>query len=178
MTETDRKLDPAGVGFVVLCPLRNLGGFRTTVRTIHGSFPGQQIVGVVGADASDEEVAEFSREVPVVRAGTTVTSLVNAGAAQIKGDWICFLEAGTLARPAMFRQHRRFGPKDILFRVAGRRFHFADAPLEGLTVSREAFERIGPMADREDSLEIVKTFWALDAIEHGCRFVGLVGVRL
>lgn len=178
MTQTDHKLDPTRVGFVVLCPLRNLGGFRTTVRTIQGSFPGQPLAGVLGADATDEEMGDFRVGVEAVRAGPTVTSLVNAGARAVQSEWLCFLEAGTLARPAMFRQHRRFGPRDIMYRVAGRRFHFSDTSFDGLTVHRDTFLDIGPLDEHPDSLEHIKTFWALDAVAKGCRFVGLVGVRL
>lgn len=178
MSKSDR-LEPSEVGFVILCPHRNLGGFRTTARSVAGSFPGQPLVGVLGADATDGEVQEFGRDAPTVRAGRTVTSLMNAGVGGLpKAEWVCFLDAGTVARPGMFRQHRRFGPKDIMYRVVGRRHDFTDAGIDGMVVNRGTFLDVGPLSEGEDSMELVKLFWGLDAVERGCRLVGIVGTRL
>jgi hypothetical protein len=55
---------------------------------------------------------------------------------------------------------------------------FDQASINGLLLSRRAFQEIGHLAEHEEDISLVKLFWGLDAVDRGYHFHALVGARM
>lgn len=168
------------VGFVILCPERNWGGLKVSALTARDAFPAADVVCCVPADTTDAEVEEFSTVARVLRGGCSITGLINRGVADVNGEWAFVFMAGNPVREAVLRKYERFvrSDRDIVYPVVNRRWEFPTASINGLLLNRRTVERVGPFAEKEDDISLVKLFWALDAIENGCQFRALVGAHL
>jgi hypothetical protein len=168
------------VGFVILCPERNWGGLKVSALTARDTFPTADVVCCVPADTTDAEVEEFSTVSRVTRGGQSITALINRGVAEVAGEWAFVFMAGNPVRESVLRKYERFvrSDRDIVYPVVNRQWEFPTASINGLLLNRRTARAVGPFAEKEDDLRLVKLFWALDAIENGCQFRALVGAHL
>lgn len=168
------------LAFAILCPARNLGGLRTTVRTLTGIYPEHQRVCILPEEATDKELAEFNQTCPSFRGGKTVQSLANLGFQVCQSEWVMTLMAGNVARPGTIRLYKRFGRHntDILYAVIQKKWLFEETGFIGFMAHRETFLELGGFAEIEENLGIAKLSWCLDAVEAGCSLKGLLGVAM
>lgn len=172
------KLKPLDIAFIVLSHDGDSGKVRSTVRSIkrNYNFP---VTVVMSDEAHSEEVARAEALCEVVRGGKTITSLMNAGMDNCKNQWGLMAMSGSHIPRNFDNKFSIFveSDYDILFPVMDRRCNFVDATLNGLMISKVSWDKIGPMASK-NNLEICKLFWALGAIEAGCRFKAVVGAKI
>ncbi len=168
------------LGFIILCPQRNHGGLRCTAQSIQSLFPDSHALSVVGEDAHDSELKEFNREVRTVRAGKTITSLMNKGLSESRSKWNFMIMAGTRMKHGVMKKFMYFAKDErcILYPVVDRKWAFDEASINGIMLHKAAFEDIGPFAEKENDIDLVKLFWAMEAIEKGYCFRAIVGGRL
>jgi hypothetical protein len=74
--------------------------------------------------------------------------------------------------------------KDILFPVIDRKTNFIDGSMNGIIIRKSTFLKVGNFQTQTmqkktaNEIELIKTFWALDAIENGCTFKAIVGMKI
>lgn len=169
------------LGFVILSPSMNYGGLRTTINTIKANFPEAPYIVSIAENMDKKDQEEVKKMAPTVVAKSSVTALINKGIKQSKKDWICIVMSGSFVRYEILKKYRTFikSDTDIGYPVANlKSWRFEESSLNGLFLNRKTFNKVGPFAENEHSLEICRLFWALDAIEKGCQFKGLVGVKI
>lgn len=175
-------------GFVVLSPDHNVGRLRTTINSIKSRHIQRSVICITGSDATEEDIIEMNELCPTFKAGNTITSLINMGMKKGCAEWNVFITEGTYV-PLMI-EHKLFryatSKKDILYPILANYDHsmrpvkifseFHECTLNGLTIHAEAFNEVGDFSN--NPLDISKLFWAINAIEKGCRFKGVLGVKL
>lgn len=169
------------VTFLILCPELNVGGLRSTVNSIKSSFPEIPYICMVGENADSEDVREFTAICPVVKAGNTITSLINAGVKKSKTKWTFVIMAGCLARYSMFKKYNTFlkNEKDVLYSVVDKNaWLFHDATINGMLLSKTMLKEVGDFPDIEHSILDSKTWWGASAIQKGYKLKGIVGTKL
>jgi hypothetical protein len=132
---------------------------------------------VVGNDVSKKEITEFNSLIKTYTAGTTITSLINKGLTESNSDWNFIFMAGSRIYYHLLTKFSYFA-KDkthILYPVVNRKWAFDESSLNGLLIHKETFNDVGPFAEKEENIEIVKLFWAMDALEKGYKFRAIVG---
>ena len=67
--------------------------------------------------------------------------------------------------------------KDILFPISDGKTNFVDGTLNGVFINKKTWKEVGEMSD-EGSLEEIKLFWALDAIDKGVKFKAIAGSKI
>ena len=67
--------------------------------------------------------------------------------------------------------------KDILYPVAEHKYNFIDATLNGLFINKKTFREIGDF-EENGALDIVKTVWGGEAVQHGCKFKAIIGSKM
>lgn len=164
--------------FVIVCHDSNVSGVKNTASSIRGAYP-YSVSCVVPQDTHPDDVEMVKKTCPVSVGGTTITSLLNAGICNGGPEWNFIIMSGSWVRPGLDTKFSYFieNEKDILFPIVDRQINFVDATLNGILVHRKTFEEIGKFADNSP-LEICKLFWAMDAIEKGCRFKAIVGTQV
>lgn len=173
-------------GFVILCPERNLGGLKNTVKSLKQAYPGSPYLCVVGNDATKAEIAEFNLVCDTFKGKDTITSLINLGIKKSKIDWNVLIFAGSWLRPSLHRKFDLFvkSEKDILFPVVDRKTNFVDGSMNGIMLHKKTFQEVGEFATApmqkagSNDLELIKLFWTLDAIEKGCTFKAIMGMKV
>jgi len=165
-------------GFVILCPERNFGGLKSTVRSIQLNFPDKPYLCVVGKDASAKELEEFGGVCRTVQAGTTFSSLLNTGLKENRADWSLFFMAGWPVRNGLMDRYRDFcgSRKHVLFPVIDRKWVFHEASIHGLLMHRDGLAEVGEFSDEHEDFELVKLIWASNALDRGYQFRAVVGV--
>lgn len=174
------------LGFVILCPERNIGGLKNTVTSIHNTFGDTPIVCVVGNDAHASELAEMNEVCPTIMGSDTITSLINVGLEATKAGWNMVLFAGSFVRAGIYRKFDLFATdeKDILFPVVDNKTDFVEGSMNGIILHKKTFDLVGnfttsPMQKSGyNELEMIKLFWSLGAIENGCKFKAIVGMKV
>lgn len=166
------------VGFVILCPEKNLGGLKATVRSIRSFHGDKPHFCILGKNATPTEVAEFNIVCPTVQAGSNHSSMLNRGFKSSKTDWSIVFMAGQLARSGLFDRYEHFctSEKEVLFQVIGRKWAFHEGSIHGMMLHRKAMKEIGKLDEAEEDFEIAKLLWASRAIDLGYQFRALVGV--
>ncbi len=166
------------LGFVILCPERNFGGLKSTVRSIHGYFPDKAHLCVAGDDISKEELKEFGSTCKTIKAGSTYASLINVGVKESKPEWSLVVMAGLPLRFGSIRKYETFctSTKQILYPVIDRQWTFDVASIHGLLLHRDAIEEVGEFSEDETDFQKVKLIWATNAMEKGYSFRAIVGV--
>src|SRR6185437_13499400 len=100
--------DISQLSFVILCPTRNLGGLKSTVKSIQYHFADRPYLCVVGDDATDGEIKEFGSLCRTIKAGKTYSSLINKGVSETHTEWIMLFMAGMIARHGTLNKYIRF----------------------------------------------------------------------
>jgi len=111
--------------------------------------------------------------------GSSMTSLMNAGMVKPPAEWNVFLFAGVHVKEKLDQRYSTFmeDKRDIFFPLVWGKFNFIDAPLNGLTIHRQTFKEVGPFGI-DNSIEICKMMWFIDATDHGCKFKAVAGTRM
>jgi len=173
------------VGFIVLCPDRALGGLKNSVGAIGHQCYDRDCIAVVPQDVTAKEMKEFKGICPTYKGKDTITSLVNVGMKRLKHEWGCLFFAGSRVS-LHIEQKFKFATseKDVLYPLVENKFEFVDASFNGVTINKAFFKEVGdfPTHSMEkqgmNDFEMAKLFWALDAIEKGTTFKGIVGLRI
>lgn len=181
-----RECNTDSFGFVILCPERNMGGLKNTIGSIKQSYADKQVICVVGDDASKQELLEMNNLCQTIKGGDTITSLMNLGIKKSKADWNVLTFAGSWLRPCIYRKFDLFvkSEKDILFPVVDGKTNFYDGSMNGIILHKKTFEEVGdfntsPMQKSgQNELELIKLFWSFNAIEKGCNFKAIIGMRV
>lgn len=168
------------VGFAIVCQNRNLGGFRTTLRTIQGSFPNAPKVCVLPDDTTDVELGGFAVNCKCQRGGKTLQSMTNTGFTLCESEWVMILSAGRVIRTGFLKPYLRFceGEMDVLYAVLGRTWPFVEGGVAGLLMNREKFLSSGGLDHDEPDWVKAKTMWAASLVDSGFKIKGLVGVPM
>lgn len=173
------------VGFVILCPNCSLGGLRNTLGSINHHSYNRPSICMLPGETEAKEVKEFKEHCSVHKGESTFTSLINAGLKKIKTDWACVVIGGCRIQPLLEKKWQSFvsSDKDILFPVVDRKNNFVDGSFNGVLIHTKTFKAIGDFPDLEmrkiglNDFELAKMFWALDAMDYGCTFKAIVGMR-
>jgi hypothetical protein len=184
----DYKPKDINFGFVILSPEFNIGRIKTTFYSIKYRYPGISIICIVPSEATSAEIDEIKELCPVHKGGKTITSLINMGMKKGNKEWNFLVMESTSVQGGLHYRYSKFmeDEKDVLFpvilekdtqgKVCKLHISFIDASLNGLCIHQKTFKEVGNFGD--NPLEIEKTLWATTAMKKGCRFKGLVGVRL
>lgn len=181
-----KPIDCYDFGFLVLCPEKNLGGFSTTVRSIKHNYPYAPILGIVGNNATQQEMDEMNSHSESIKGSNTITSLINVGMKNTKAPWNVIVFAGSWIRSSLYTKFDAFvkSEKDILFPVVDWHYNFVDGSMNGIILHRDTFAEVGDFPTDNvqqyegGDLEFSKIWWALGALEKGCVFKAIVGMKI
>jgi hypothetical protein len=173
-------------GFIILNPDRHLGGLKNTVGSIKHTHKDSSILCVVGSDAHDSEVEEMNAYCTTYRAGDTIMSLLNEGMKQSTADWNAYVFAGSVVTTNFKRKVNLFicDDRDILFPVVDWQTNFVDGSMNGIVLHKQSFASAGEFASPPvptsvfGELELVKLCWAAKALENGCVFKAIIGMKI
>jgi len=176
-------------GFVILSPDHNFGLIRSTIGGLKNHYADKSITVAVSDTATKADIDEIKTICPNVHKGKkTVTSLINVGVKKGFKGWNMLLMEGSLIRKDIHRRIMYFmqGEKDILFPIVtdydyqGKpiRIHgdIVDSTLNGFTIHQKTFKEVGDFSD--NPMEISRLFWALAAVDKGCKFKGILGAKI
>ena len=174
------------IGFIVLCPDKDVRQLRNTVKSIN-YHTNREIICVTGTDVSPADIKEMKSVCSDTYKGKdTITSLMNTGMKHLKHKWGTFLFSGSMLRPMVEKRLCRFieSENDIVYPIINRKIGFVEGSIDGLTINKKTFQEVGNFPDskmkKEDlnDFEIAKLLWQSEAAEKGYIFKGIVGVRL
>lgn len=165
-------------GFVVLCPERNYGGLKATVRSIKNHFCDKSCICVTTPEANELELKEFNQICPTFIGGKTYTSLINTGIRQNQAKWTYFVMAGIHIRNNQMNHYNTFcaNEKTIMYPIIDKMWMFHESSLNGLVINKKAIEDVGYFDEVEEDFHKVRLVWAVNAIEKGYQFRALVGL--
>jgi hypothetical protein len=174
------------VGFIILCPDRNVGGLKNTLGSISHYSYNRESICVVGSDVSAKEINEMKACCQTYKGENTITSLVNVGMKKLKHDWGFIIFAGSRIQNYLERKLSIFTTKDsdILFPVVDRKCNFIEGSFNGVLINTKFFAEVGdfPCTTMKkqglNDFEFAKMLWAIEAVEKGCTFKGIVGMRI
>jgi hypothetical protein len=174
------------VGFIILCPDRRIGGLKNTLGSIRCHSYNREAICVVGDDTTDEELKSFKQICETHKGDNTITSLINTGMKKLRQEWACLLFSGSRIPSYIEWKFSSWikDEKDVLFPVVDRKHDFITGSLNGVVINRRFFEEVGnfPTVTMKkhglNDFEFAKMFWAIDAIEKGCKFKAIVGMRV
>lgn len=180
-------IDTLDLSVVILCPERNISGVKCTAYAVQRYFSeGLEMICITGNNATASEIKEMKVFCPTYKGKDTITSLINTGINKIKGKWALLMYAGSSVRPFVERKLRYFAesPKDVLYPVVGMKMNFVEGSSNGILINKETFKEVGEFPEHKmqkagvNDFELAKLFWATKAIECGCKFKGIVGLRI
>ena len=175
-------------GFVILSPDINYGRVFTTIRSIRANYGDVPIVCTVPKEATAKQIEQLKELCPTYKGKSHFTSLINVGIKNGHKEWNLVVMEGAIVPYRVIHKYSRFVEQqtDILFPIMpdydldGKPIRlnaqFYDSSLNGLFIHAETFKKIGNLTD--NPLEISRTFWAIDAINKGCRFKAILGIRI
>lgn len=174
------------VGIVILCPDRNIGGLRNTAGSVRCHTYDREFICVVPEDATASDMKEFKAVCPTHKGENTMTSLINVGMKKIKSEWAFMIFAGSRLQPTIEHRFSTLctSEKDVIFPVIDRKWQFMEASFNGVLMNKKFFAEVGdfPSVTMQkaglNDFEFAKMLWALDAIEKGCTFKAIVGMRV
>lgn len=166
--------------FVILCPDRNLGGLKATIRSAAGRYPDAPKIIVVPGSISNKELQEFKVLGDVVKGRDTYTSMINEGLGRTKTEWNFIVFAGSIVKYRFYHKYSYFleDNKDILFPIADGKYNFIDGTMNGILIHKNAIKDIGDMPEEDMPLETAKLIWASNAVTNGYRFKAIAGARI
>jgi len=171
-------------GFIVLAPEPNTG----LVKTSEYHLCNYDMKVVVPEHIDNNVYEKLSELAKVVRGGNTITSLINAGFEGAQG-WQIIVMAGVPINAKIIRKLDVFikNEKDVFFpivpdfdrrgRMARLNSNFSNCTLNGIAIHSDTFREVGPFVDDPD-IQYVRLCWACAALEIGCHFKGVVGMRM
>ena len=165
--------------FAIVCPDNSPGLVRNTANSIKCRFPELPFICVANGSATPDEMAEMRATCPAYKGGDTISSLVNVALRHAPAEWVFVVFAGSVVPQKMDEKFGFFvgSDKDILFPVVQRMTNFVDGTWNGLYLNKKNFKDVGQFMESGE-LQEVKCEWASRAIEAGCRFKGVVGIKV
>lgn len=173
-------------GFIILCPTLEKSLVKNTCDSILQTYPGAPMLCVAGGDISDNVLRELNEVCETIRGHNTITSLINFGMKSTKSMWNVIVFAGSWVRPSIYRQFDCFvkEKKDVLFQVVNGRTNFVEGSMNGIIIHKETFADVGDFPEFRIErpgfceMELLKLLWAMAAIEKGCRFKAIMGMKV
>jgi hypothetical protein len=180
------KTQELDLGFLILSPDKRPRELKNSCGSVRNHSFGRQAICIVGKDATAPEVKALKEHCEVYKGKDTITSLVNTGMSKIKNEWAFIIFSGSRIRLYLEQRLSRFvtSPDEILYPVVERKINFVDSPFDGILINKKTFKKVGNFPDakmeKEDfnDFEASKLLWANDAVEAGCVFKGIVGMKV
>lgn len=175
-------------GYTILSFDYNIGGLKSTIRSIKNHYENAEIICVVNSDVSKDQIKEMKLSCDCHKAGKTVTSLINKSFDKIKSDWnILIVEGARVSRTLQDKySYWARSDKDILFPLIvdydrdgypieiHNEFH--NCTLNGLCINKNFFKQVGKLT--ENPLEVSRQFWSIDASLAGANFKSILGIKI
>ena len=177
------------MGFAIISSQPNLGNLMCTVRSIKNNYPTAPYLCVTSRGIKVEQYTKMAEVCPISKGKSTVTSLINTAFKKSKADWTMVVMEGTPLHRNIDHKFALFieNEKDILFSITmeydkqGRpnkiRNTFDEATLNGMLIHKSTFKEVGDFTD-DESIPISKLFWQAKAVDLGCKFKGVLGMRI
>lgn len=160
------------LGFIVMGHDGDPSKISTTVKSIERSYAKAKKVVVVPEEfKKDHKGAKIG--------GNSITSLINTGMENALAEWNVMVFAGVIIKEKLDQRYSTFMESrlDIFYPLVWGNDSFIDATLNGLAIHRDTFTEIGQFSN-DNSLEICKMMWFLDASDKGCKFKAIAGCRM
>lgn len=176
------------INFVIISPEPNIGRLKGTIRSIRNNYgEGAKVACCVEKGISKDSLKEMREVCETHRGGSTVTSLMNKGMEKSADGWNMIVTEGSCIPRALVRVYGSWArsAKDVLYGVgithgrdgsAESTTSFLDCSLNGIMMRREFFLEVGKFSD--NPMGVSRCFWALDAMERGAVFKGVLGARI
>ncbi len=174
------------IGLVILAPDRNLAALKTSLASTSNHMFKRDVICVVPEETTQAELVQLGAVCAVYRSGTEVTCLINDGMSHNKHEWALFLTAGSRVCRSIERKLHVFAKQesDILFPALDAGTNFVDAPFNGVLINKRFFDKMGgfPTASMKKEglnyFEVAKLLWSITAMENGCAFKAIVGMKV
>lgn len=174
------------VGIVILCPDRNVAGLRNTLGSVKHHTYDRESICVVDDAIPTEALREFKQFCETHKGDNTITSLINTGMKKVKHDWAFLVFGGSRIQPNVEHKFSQWVKKDtdILFPVVDMKWNFVDGSFNGVLINKKFFADVGDFPSQTmqksglNDFEFAKMLWSIDAIEKGCTFKAIVGMRI
>lgn len=174
------------VGYIVLCPDRNTAALKNTVGSVRYHTNNRECIAIVPKNTTAKELKEFKDICETYKGQDTITSLVNTGLKKLKHDWGCLMFGGSRIFQFTERRITSFAhtEKDVIYPVVEGKFGFVEASFNGVVMTKKFFDEVGDFPTAAmlkaglNDFELAKMFWALDAMDKGAKFKGVVGLRI
>lgn len=174
------------VGYIVLCPEKEAAGLAASAKSIRYYSQNRDILAVVGGDATAAEVKILKEICPTHKGKATFSSLINVGMKKLKNEWGFLLFAGSRINLYLEKKLGMFAKseKDVIYPVVEKHCDFVGGSFNGVLINRKFYEEVGEFPDLTlgkdgiNDFELVKLFWAMDAIAKGATFKGIVGMKI
>lgn len=173
------------LGFVILCIDRNIGGVKNSLGSVRFHSYNRESICVVPETTSAEEMKNFKQIVETHKGENTVTSLINVGMKKCRHDWAFMFFSSSRLPPYIEKKLSTWVKKDtdVLFPVADRKCEFSEGSFNGVLINKKFFELVGDFPsiiakNSQNDFELSKMFWAVKAMDHGCTFKAIVGMRV
>lgn len=166
-------------GFVILCPDHAVKLLQSTANSIKNRYAGVPFICATDDTANAQDLKEMKQICPTYKAKGTFSSLINTGMRHAPADWNFLVCAGATIRSGLDRKFAFFveDEKDILFPIAENKPYFVDGTLNGIFIHKKTFKEVGEWGEDND-LAWVKTLWALNAIDKGCKFKAIANSKI
>lgn len=172
------------VGFLILCPDKNVLGLKNTLRSIESHSYERSSICLVGSNTSKEECLDINKLCKAYKGGSTITSLINLGMKSISNEWAFIIFSGSRLPVYIEKKWSSFckTDKDILFPVVDRKWDFVDGSFNGVLINKKFFSEIGDFPDIEkydiNDFAFSKLLWAYDALDFGANFKAIIGMNI
>lgn len=177
------------INFIIISPEPNIGRLKGTIRSIRNNYgEDAKIVCCVEKSISKDSLKEMKEVCETHRGGSTVTSLINKGMEKSADGWSMIVTEGSHIPKGLEKTYGSWArsDKDVLYGVCmthGRdgspaelSTNFLDCSLNGITMRREFFLEVGKFSD--NPMGVSRCFWAMEALEKGAVFKGVLGARI
>jgi len=176
------------MGFAIISPQPNLGNLMCSVRSIKNNYPTAPYLCVTSKDVKADQYKKMGELCQVYKGKNTVTSLINLALKKSKADWTVVIMEGVPIHRGVDKKLSLFieNEKDVLFsitmeydkqgRVSKVRNNFDEATLNGMLIHKDTFKEVGDFTDED--IPTSKLFWQAKAVELGCKFKGILGMKI
>lgn len=163
---------PMNIGFTVMGFDDDPSKVSTTIKSIQRTYSNVKTLVVV-----PEEFKKDHKGAKV--GGNSVTSLINTSMEHAPAEWNVLVFAGVIIKEKLDQRYSSFMESrlDIFYPLVWGNVSFIDATLNGLAIHRDTFAEVGQFSN-DNSLEICKMMWFLDASNKGCKFKAIAGCRM
>jgi len=170
------------IGILVLCPSLKIQDLNTTLSWLKANVEPDlsNVTAIIPPTKDKSAQSAFESVCKTYRSKTdSLLSMVNKGMKYTQGDWNFIVLGGSRLKSDVFKRLVLFSKSetDILYPVSTGITNFVDAPLSWLYINKRGFDKVGDFSDTL-SVEHGKILWAAEAIEAGCTFKGIAGLRI